>query len=114
MARTGVLPAVLSVDPQAIALLWQSVGCCTWRVGGLHKDEVTIDQSIVVALLESHCPGLAGRPLAPAGGGTDNAMYRLGDDLLVRLPRTPDTARSRRSGPGCLGSPSTCRSPCPG
>lgn len=62
----------------------------------LHENEVPVDESLVRALLTAQCPRWADLPLAPAGAGTDNVMYRLGDDLLVRLPRTADTARSIR------------------
>nr|WP_240973937.1 phosphotransferase [Nonomuraea sp. FMUSA5-5] len=34
--------------------------------------------------------------MSPAGAGTDNTLYRLGEDSLVRLPRTADKARSVR------------------
>ncbi|MCX4625612.1 aminoglycoside phosphotransferase family protein [Streptomyces sp. NBC_01443] len=60
----------------------------------LHHDEVPIDQALVRSLLEAQRPEWAGLPLSPAGAGTDNVMYRLGDDLVVRLPRTADNARS--------------------
>ncbi|TDB74151.1 aminoglycoside phosphotransferase family protein [Micromonospora sp. KC723] len=62
----------------------------------LHHDEVPIDEVTVRSLLEAQCPQWAGLPLSPAGAGTDNTMYRLGDDLLVRVPRTADKARSLR------------------
>ncbi|MFG3384121.1 aminoglycoside phosphotransferase family protein [Streptomyces sp. NPDC047999] len=54
----------------------------------LHRDEITVDESLVVSLLERQRPEWARLPLAPAGAGTDNVMYRLGDELVVRLPRT--------------------------
>lgn len=62
----------------------------------LHQNEVSVDEALVRSLLESQRPEWADLPLSPAGAGTDNTMYRLGDDLLVRLPRTADTARSVR------------------
>lgn len=62
----------------------------------LHRDEVPIDEPTVRSLLVRQCPRWAGLPLVPAGAGTDNVMYRLGDAMLVRLPRTPDKARSLR------------------
>ncbi|MEV0775629.1 aminoglycoside phosphotransferase family protein [Streptomyces sp. NPDC050428] len=62
----------------------------------LHKNEIPVDESLVRSLLRGQCPDWADLPLSPAGAGTDNVMYRLGDDLLVRLPRTADTARSVR------------------
>ena len=54
----------------------------------MHDDEIPVDTALVRSLLAAQCPAWADRPLAPAGGGTENTMYRLGDDLLVRLPRT--------------------------
>jgi aminoglycoside phosphotransferase (APT) family kinase protein len=45
-----------------------------------------IDEALVRGLLADQHPDLADRPLALAGQGWDNAMYRLGDDLVVRLP----------------------------
>lgn len=51
---------------------------------------------LVRSLLAAQRPEWADLPLSPAGAGTDNTMYRLGDDLLVRLPRTADKARSVR------------------
>ncbi|MEU6076768.1 aminoglycoside phosphotransferase family protein [Micromonospora sp. NPDC047074] len=62
----------------------------------LHENEIPIDESVVRSLLKAQCPEWADRVVSPAGAGTDNTMYRLGDDLLVRLPRTADKARSVR------------------
>ncbi|MFE7558734.1 aminoglycoside phosphotransferase family protein [Kitasatospora sp. NPDC057500] len=62
----------------------------------LHTDEIPADENLVRSLLRAQRPEWAGLALAPAGAGTDNTMYRLGDELLVRLPRTPDAARSVR------------------
>lgn len=56
----------------------------------LHDDEIDIDSQLVRALIDETLPELADRPLArlPASGSS-NALFRLGDDLLVRLPRQP-------------------------
>jgi aminoglycoside phosphotransferase (APT) family kinase protein len=62
----------------------------------LHENEVPVDEAIVRSLLVAQCRQWADLPLSPAGAGTDNTMYRLGDDLLVRLPRTADKARAVR------------------
>ncbi|KXK63994.1 phosphotransferase [Micromonospora rosaria] len=62
----------------------------------LHHDEVPVDEDTVRSLVRAQCPQWADLPLSPAGAGTDNTMYRLGDDLLVRVPRTADKARSLR------------------
>lgn len=58
----------------------------------LHDNEIAVDEATVRSLLAAQCPGWADMPLRPAGAGTENTMYRLGDDLLVRLPRTADKA----------------------
>jgi aminoglycoside phosphotransferase (APT) family kinase protein len=49
--------------------------------------EVSVDADLVRRLLAAQHPDLADRPLAEQGAGWDNAMFRLGDDLVVRLPR---------------------------
>lgn len=49
--------------------------------------EVDVDESLVRALLGEQHPDLAGLPLMPLASGWDNAIFRLGDDLVVRLPR---------------------------
>jgi aminoglycoside phosphotransferase (APT) family kinase protein len=54
----------------------------------MHKEEVEVDEALVRRLLESQLPELADRRLvAVEPWGTDNAIWRLGDDLVVRLPR---------------------------
>jgi aminoglycoside phosphotransferase (APT) family kinase protein len=53
----------------------------------MHDDELDIDAGLVRRLLREQFPEWAGRPLKPVGAGTDNVMMRLGDDLVVRLPR---------------------------
>lgn len=62
----------------------------------LHRDEIPVDEATVRDLLRAQCPRWAALPLSPAGAGTDNTMFRLGDDLLVRVPRTAGTAGSLR------------------
>ncbi len=54
----------------------------------MHVDEVTTDVALVSRLVAAQCPGWANLPLtALRHAGTDNAMYRLGQTLVVRLPR---------------------------
>ncbi|MER5631887.1 aminoglycoside phosphotransferase family protein [Streptomyces nitrosporeus] len=62
----------------------------------LHENEVRADEAVVRSLLREQRPEWAALPVSPAGAGTDNTMYRLGDHLLVRLPRTPDNAKAVR------------------
>jgi aminoglycoside phosphotransferase (APT) family kinase protein len=56
--------------------------------------ELTIDIPLVRALLLDQHPDLAHLPLTPVGDGWDNAVFRLGDDFAVRLPRRAATAAS--------------------
>lgn len=54
----------------------------------MHADEVETDAGLVRRLLAAQFPQWAELPLARvASSGTDNALYRLGDDMVVRLPR---------------------------
>ncbi|MFJ2608105.1 aminoglycoside phosphotransferase family protein [Streptomyces sp. NPDC087425] len=62
----------------------------------LHENEIPADEALVRSLLTAQRPEWADLPLAWAGAGTDNTLYRLGDGLLVRLPRTHDNARALR------------------
>ncbi|HKP51994.1 MAG TPA: aminoglycoside phosphotransferase family protein [Chloroflexia bacterium] len=56
--------------------------------GKMHADEVETDASLVRRLLAAHFPHWADLPIEPVqSAGTDNAIYRLGDDMAVRLPR---------------------------
>lgn len=56
----------------------------------LHEDELVTDVDTVRALLTAHAGRWAGLPVRPlAATGSSNALYGLGDDLLVRLPRQP-------------------------
>lgn len=59
----------------------------------MHADEVDIDAELVRRLVAGQFPAWAGLPVTRvASSGTDNAMFRLGDDLVVRLPRIAGAA----------------------
>jgi aminoglycoside phosphotransferase (APT) family kinase protein len=54
----------------------------------MHEDELETDEALVRRLLAAQFPHWAELPIeALPAGGTDNAIYRLGDELSVRLPR---------------------------
>ena len=54
----------------------------------MHPNEQPIDYDLVQTLLTSQFPEWAELPLQKVdSAGTDNAIYRLGSDLAVRLPR---------------------------
>ncbi|MGA7730583.1 MAG: aminoglycoside phosphotransferase family protein [Chloroflexia bacterium] len=56
--------------------------------GKMHVGEVDTDVSLVGRLLAAQFPHWADMPIEPVpSAGTDNAIYRLGDDMAVRLPR---------------------------
>jgi aminoglycoside phosphotransferase (APT) family kinase protein len=56
--------------------------------GKMHADEVDIDASLVRRLLTAQFPRWAELPIKLVqSAGTVNAIYRLGDDMAVRLPR---------------------------
>jgi aminoglycoside phosphotransferase (APT) family kinase protein len=53
----------------------------------MHAGQVDIDVALVRRLLAAQFPAWAGLPLVPvASTGTVNALYRLGEELVVRLP----------------------------
>jgi len=54
----------------------------------LHDDEVDTGPSLARRLVDSQFPQWAHRPIGPGSTtGTVNVLHRLGDDLVVRLPR---------------------------
>ncbi len=54
----------------------------------MHVDEVETDAPLVRRLLAAQFPERADLAIQPvASAGTDNALYRLGDEMVVRLPR---------------------------
>jgi aminoglycoside phosphotransferase (APT) family kinase protein len=59
----------------------------------LHDGEPDTGPDVVRSLLRRQVPELAGLPLVPlTNTGSDNALYRLGAELVVRLPRFPGAA----------------------
>jgi len=57
----------------------------------VYADEVPIGDPLVRRLLAAQFPGWADLPLKRVeSAGTVNPLYRLGDDLAVRLPRIPE------------------------
>jgi aminoglycoside phosphotransferase (APT) family kinase protein len=54
----------------------------------MHADELEIDEALVRKLLAAQLPRWADLPLSRVEpSGTVNAIFRLGDELAVRLPR---------------------------
>lgn len=64
-------------------------------MGKMHADEAETDAGLVRRLLRAQFPQWAGLPVTRlASGGTVNAIYRLGEDLTVRLPLRPGGAET--------------------
>ncbi len=56
--------------------------------GKMHDNEVGTDAALVARLLSAQFPQWTDLPIEPVrSAGTDNALYRLGDEMVVRLPR---------------------------
>ncbi|MEV3860347.1 aminoglycoside phosphotransferase family protein [Streptomyces sp. NPDC050095] len=56
----------------------------------LHDDEPDIDEALVRALLEDQFPQWAALPLRYVDAdGTQNVLFRLGDEYALRMPRVP-------------------------
>ncbi len=63
----------------------------------MHTDEIDSTPELVRALLAEQFPRWADLSIERVeSSGTDNAMYRLGDELAVRLPRRPFAADALR------------------
>ena len=54
----------------------------------MHADELPVDTATLQRLLRHQFPEWADLPVTPLPiGGTDHALFRLGSDLVARLPR---------------------------
>jgi aminoglycoside phosphotransferase (APT) family kinase protein len=63
----------------------------------MHADELDIPEALVRRLVDAQFPQWAREPLVRVPTwGTDNAMYRLGGELVVRLPRRASTVAGLR------------------
>jgi aminoglycoside phosphotransferase (APT) family kinase protein len=59
-------------------------------MGKMHADEVDIDSALVGRLIVAQFPQWADLPIVPVrSAGTNNALYQLGSEMAVRLPRIP-------------------------
>lgn len=63
----------------------------------MHIDEITISVAQVRGLIDEQFPQWAGLSVTPvASAGTDNLLFRLGDALCLRLPRTQERSKHLR------------------
>ena len=68
----------------------------------MHVDEVDVDASLVRRLLGAQFPQWADLPLEPVLPlGTDNALFRLGDDMVGRLSAVVDCGGLGVGDPAC-------------
>lgn len=59
----------------------------------MHTNEADIDIALVKRLLASQFPQWSNLPIKPITSlGTDNVIYRLGNDMSIRLPRIEEAA----------------------
>ena len=57
-------------------------------MGAMHADELAIDAALVTRLITEQFPRWTELPIERIEpSGTDNAIYRLGADMAIRLPR---------------------------
>ena len=64
----------------------------------LFADELVVSEEEITKVLEANEPGLATLQLMPIGAGTDNRVFRLGERLSLRIPRTSDASSRLRKG----------------
>ena len=68
----------------------RTVGLSPGVAPALHSDEIPIDAELVRGLVGRAMPAYADAPVCRlASSGSTNALFRLGEELLVRLPRQP-------------------------
>jgi aminoglycoside phosphotransferase (APT) family kinase protein len=61
----------------------------------MHPNEVAITIPLIQQLLREQFPHLSELPITQVTSmGTDNAIYRIGDEFCARLPRIPSAAES--------------------
>lgn len=77
----------------------------------MHADQVPVDADLARRLVDSRFPQWSDLPIRSiTSGGTDNAVFRLGDDLALRIPITlPPRSVSPRSIAGSPSSGRICR-----
>jgi aminoglycoside phosphotransferase (APT) family kinase protein len=85
--------------PDSAVLGTRSTARSHIRWGGvvtrMHDDEIEVDEGLVRRLLGTLSPAYDDLPLRPfEATGSTNALFLLGDGLLVRVPRQPGGTRT--------------------
>ncbi len=59
-------------------------------MAALHDDDLDVDEALVRRLVDAGFPAFSGLAIAPlTTTGSTNALFRLGTEFLIRLPRQP-------------------------
>jgi aminoglycoside phosphotransferase (APT) family kinase protein len=75
-----------------VAVSWGGSAAALATIACVANAEVEITAELVRELLRDQYPDLADRPVTLGARGWDNQLWRLGDDLAVRLPWATETA----------------------
>ncbi len=63
----------------------------------MHRDQVDVSVDTVALLVADQFPHWRDEPVRPvASGGTVNALFRLGDKVVLRLPLLPSAEQAKR------------------
>ncbi len=80
----------MGAAPSRVLALGSPAGL--WLIGAMHDVVILSDERLVAALIAAQAGQWSDLPIRALNGGTDNAMFRLGPELAVRLPRRPEAA----------------------
>jgi len=80
--RRWIDASVAPLRNAALVSSWDDVG-----MAGRIAPEIDIDEALIVRLLEEQAPHLAGLRAVKVRDGWDNAVWRLGDVLAIRITR---------------------------
>ena len=75
--------ATAALKPNAVLVASWDDTCMAGRTGS----ETDIDEGLILRLLEEQAPHLAGLRAVKVRDGWDNAVWRLGDVLAIRITR---------------------------
>lgn len=53
----------------------------------MHSDDINIDIFVVSTIIKESFPKWGTLPISPLGEGTSNYLFRLGNDMVIRIPR---------------------------
>jgi len=62
----------------------------------MHADEVPVSLPAARALISAQFPQYCDLPVSPLPGGTDHAIFRIGQDIAARFPRRLEEAEACR------------------